>query len=117
MRSMILLAEISDKIVTAGQTWTVMALLSMVVGAVGFASRSWAVLAIALPVSVVGCLFFLSYVEDPVFGDAVLREHGWSWFPGRIGASLLPTAAAVAAVLVSKRSRRDRRGFEVVGNQ
>src|SRR4051794_5471446 len=61
-----------------------------------------------------GCWFTLSFLNDPVFGDAVLQENGWSWFASNLTASLLPVAAVVIAGLWSRRSRRELRGFEVV---
>src|SRR5689334_12753375 len=68
-----LLAEVSDKIVSTGQVWAVMVIVSAVVGVIALAWRSWGVLLFAVPISALGCLFILSFLNDPLFGDAVLR--------------------------------------------
>ena len=109
-----LLAEVSDKIVSTGQVWAVMGVLSAAVGAIAFASRSRAAMLVAIPISALGCVFTLSFLDDPIFGDAVLQENGWSWFASKIAASLLPIATAVVAMLWRKRLHRDAAGFEVI---
>jgi hypothetical protein len=109
-----LLAEVSDKVVSTGQVWAVMVVLAAVLGAIAFAWRSWSVLLLSVPLSAFGCVFTLSFLNDPIFGDAVLRENGWSWFASNITASVLPVVAVVVAVPCSRRSRRQRAGFEVV---
>ncbi|HEY1341316.1 MAG TPA: hypothetical protein VGF59_27590 [Bryobacteraceae bacterium] len=108
------LAEVSDKIVSAGQMWAVMGVVSVLVGALALASRSWGLLLLAVPISTLGCMFTLSFLDDPLFGDAVLQENGWSWFASNVTASLLPIAAVVVTVVWSRRSRREFQGFEVV---
>jgi hypothetical protein len=108
------LAEVSDKVVTAGQFWGVAVTLSIAVAGVAVVWRPWVAMALAVLVSALGCLLTLSFLDDPIFGDAVLVENGWSWFAGRIVASLLPVVT-VAVFMVGPARRRDAAGFEVVG--
>jgi len=91
-----------------------MAILSAAVGAVSFGSRSWGALLLAVPMSALGCVFVLSFLDDPVFGDAVLHELGWSWFASNLAASLMPVATVVVTFVLCKRRRRDAAGFEVI---
>ena len=110
-----LLAEVSDKIVSTGQCWAIAVILSLVVGAIAVASRSRAAVLIAVPISALGCLFTLSFLNDPVFGDAVLQENGGLWFASKIAASLLPITTVLAVMMWRRRRRRrDAVGFEVV---
>ena len=108
-----LLAEVSDKIVSTGQFWAVMAIVSVIVGGMAVALRWWAAMLIAALISALGCVLTLSFLNDAVFGDAVLRESGWSWFASKIAASLLPVATVIV-VMVWRKPRRDAVGFEVV---
>jgi hypothetical protein len=111
---MTMLAEVSDKVVSTGQFCTVMAVLSVAVGAIAVASRWWAALLIAVSVAALGCVFTLSFLDDPVLGDAVFQENGWSWFASNLAASVLPLACVVIAVVWRGRAHRRPAGFEVV---
>ena len=108
-----LLAEVSDKIVSTGQFWTVSVMASTLVQAIAVASRSWHVLLVAVPLSALGCLLTLSLLDDPVFGDAILQECGWPWFASNFAASLLPVVMVIVTLTWARR-RRPAVGFEVV---
>jgi len=108
-----LLAEVADKIISTGQVWAVMGVVSAAVGAIAFASRRAAML-VAIAISALGCVFTLSFLDDAVLGEAVLQERGWSSFATKMATCLLPVATAVVAMLWRKRFHRDATGFEVV---
>ena len=109
-----LLAEISDKIVSPADFWVVMGAMSVWIAWLAYASRSWGVLLLAAPVSALGWILTLSFLDDPMFGDAVLREQGWPWFANNLAASTLPVTVGVVIILWRKRQGRIRGGFEVL---
>lgn len=106
------LAEVSDKIVSTGEVWAVTAVFSAVVGAIAVASRWWAAMLVATTISLLVCLFTLSFLNDPIFGNAVLQENGWSWFVTKIAACLLPIVTLIIVMLCTSRPKGT--GFEVV---
>ena len=108
------LAEVSDKIVTTGQSWAVAAVLSITIGAIAVVGRRWTAMLVAVPVAALGCVFTLGFLDDPVLGDAVLRENGWSWFASNLGASVLPLACVGVAMVWRGRADWKPVGFEVV---
>lgn len=110
-----LLAEVSDKIgVSTSSVWVFMGVVSAAVGVIAFASRSWGAMFLAVPISALGCVLILSFLDDPVFGDAVLQELGWAWFATNLAASLLPVATVAVVVASRRRLQEGGAGFEVV---